>query len=158
MRPTHRVYLHQYRNRRPEQTNEPTLLFYDINADAPIEHEGMSYLPVLRASSGKAWNILFESVPDGATDGILIEDLGARMQLIRTKWYVEREDVSVELAYRIIRPSPITCLQILAILILLGYAVGLLIAARPPFSMTLAVASILILILAVDHWIQRADG
>src|SRR5512139_3155915 len=153
---THRVYLVQG-SQGLTQSKEPTDTFYDVDADHPIQFEGAVWLPVTQAGMGmsRTWKVLYERVPDGAQDGITIDELGARMQLIRNRWYVDEAAVDQE-KWTPLPPSRITCLQIVTGVLILGYSLWMLTTSRQVSgTWTLFVAGLAAVLLIADYLIQR---
>jgi hypothetical protein len=90
---------------------EPTNIFYDVDADTPLQENGTTWLSITQAGRCRAWEVLFERVPDGSGDGIVIDDLGARMKLIKNRWYVDSEHINLEQAEKLPQVVRLTCLQ-----------------------------------------------
>lgn len=115
------------------------------------------WLPITQAGMGmsKTWKVLYERVPDGAQDGINIDELGARMQLIKNRWYVYEAAVDQE-KWTPLPPSRVTCLQIVTGVLILGYSLWMLTTSRQVSgTWTLFVAGLAAVLLIADYLIQR---
>jgi hypothetical protein len=151
---THRIYLQQDGRGRWVQTDQPTSTFYDVDVIRVIEEADTRWIRVSGAGmtmQSRSWQILRERVPDGATDGIVIDDLGATMKLIRNHWYVDQKGIHQD-AWVALSPPKATCLQWLAGGLILIFGIVYVTADRGsiPVGVTLAVAGIVVLMLIVD--------
>lgn len=113
---THRIYIFEDRQGQVMQADRPTNIFYDIDANHPIEAHGTAWMEIIRAK-GKAYRTLFGTAP-GVRENVVITDLGARMRLMDNHWYVDVQNVDpykwMPLA---VRREPMSALQWLAIFV-----------------------------------------
>jgi hypothetical protein len=127
-----------------------------VDADSPLEDNGTEWLPVTQAGRGRAWDILFVQVPEGAADGIVIDDLGARMKLIRNRWYVDSKHVNLDMAGRLPQVARFTCLQWAAGLTIIIFGIiFILMDGDISGEVALLVAAAAGLMLLADYLIQR---
>jgi hypothetical protein len=152
---THRIYLQAGHRGRLSQTDKPTGIFYDVDANHPLKENGTTWLPVTQAGRGRAWDVLFERVPHGSGDNIVIDDLGARMKLIKNRWYVDEKHVNIGQAEKLPQVVRFTCLQWFTIgSIIIGLVLALVWEEqRPIIAITAVVLAVLFLI--ADYLIQR---
>ncbi len=151
---THRIYLRSEQSGKIEQADTITPMFFDIDASDTLERFGSSWLQITRASSGRAWQVLFERIPDDARDGIIIDDLGARMRLIENKWYVDAAQINADKWYPLSRHR-LTCLQWIAAVLLVGGLVVSFVWKQIPSIMIWGIIAVATFCIAADYLIQK---
>jgi hypothetical protein len=155
IRATHRIYMQQGMMGRLAQVPEPTSIFYDVDADTPLQENDTTWLPITQAGRGRAWEILFERVPNGTEDNIVIDDLGAPMKLIKNRWYVDARHVDLDRAEKLPQVVRLTCLQWFTVgTIIVGLVLVMVMDESRP---TVALISLIlaVLFMAADYLIQR---
>jgi hypothetical protein len=126
-----------------------------VDAEHPLQDNGTTWLPVTQAGRGRAWEVLFERVPHGSGDNIVIDDLGARMKLIQNRWYVDASHIDLNVAEKLPRVVRFTCLQWFTIgTIIIGFVLALVWEEqRLIIAITAIVLAVLFMI--ADYLIQR---
>lgn len=113
MRSTHRVYLNMLKAS-AQQVDEPTRWYYDINAKDYKDTAGARWYRVTSASAGQVYDALL------GVDAATTSELGGKMQLFGSRWYVAAGDVDLERAHEIRPLFQPTSLQIAAGAIVVG--------------------------------------
>jgi hypothetical protein len=114
-RATHRIYIFEDRNGNVMQADRPTNMFYEIDADHPIERHGTAWMKIIRAK-GKAFKTLYGTAP-GVRNDVVITDLGARMGLMDNRWYVDVMNVDPYKWMPLKVSEPMSVLQRLAMIV-----------------------------------------
>jgi hypothetical protein len=112
MRSTHRVYLNMLQSS-PQQVENPTRWYYDINADDVKDTSEARWYRVTSASAGKVYDMLLQ------VDATTTSRLGGHMQLFGSRWYVAARDVDLERALEIRPLVQLTNLQTLALIVVM---------------------------------------
>ena len=150
---THRIYLNMLKAS-PQQVDEPTRWYYDINANDFKDTPEARWYRVTSASAGTVYDALLQ------VEAASTSQLGGHMQLFGSRWYVEAGDVDLGRAHEIRLLLQPTHLQLLAFavvllgMILLGLVRGqyVQIAGQAPgvFPSLACVAGIALALMAAD--------
>ena len=158
MRSTHRVYLNMLQSA-PQQVENPTRWYYDINADDVKDTPEARWYRVTSASAGKVYDMLLQ------VDATTTSGLGGHMQLFGSRWYVAARDVDLDRALEIRPLVQLTSLQTLALVAVMLGALSLWLvgaghvqfAGEAPnvFPIVLGAASVALGLMIADFIVQR---